>query len=159
MNVTEQFDLSDDKDAKLTIISSIYSAMISIAQELRRSAERLAIWASGLMLVLAGWLVTGKLQLGFQQKIVVSAAMLLFGLVALLIVWALQQRYRGVAQVIRRINELQMAHKTGAYFKDETLFPVEWQYYGAKKWKEPIFRISYLSVSVVTSFCTLIIWL
>ena len=159
MKISEQFDLAADKDAKLSLITSNYSAMVSIAQELRRSAERLTIWATGLMLLLAGWLVTGKLALNISQKSILSLAIILFGVVAILIIRTLQQRYRGVAHVIRRINELQMAHMPGAYFDDEPLFPTDWKNYGTTKWKESIFRISYFSLVVVSLFAAVIIWL
>lgn len=89
----------------------------------------------------------------------ISIGIILFGLIAVFIIRTMEIRYRGVAYVTRRINEIQMAHQVGAYIEGESLYPVEWRTYGTKEWKEPIFRVSYLSLSIVTVFGAVAIWI
>ena len=72
MKISSTFDLIDCKDAKLAIITSIYQSMISIAQELRQTVERITIWGSGLILVLDGWLVAGKTNVDSRGKVAIS---------------------------------------------------------------------------------------
>lgn len=152
------YDLADDKTAKLVILGSLYSTLASIAQELRGTAERMTIWSSGLILVVDGWAITGNIKLDASRRGVISIAVVLFGVIAMFIIRTIETRYRGVAYVTRRINEIQMAHQVGAYLEGEALYPVEWRTYGTKEWKEPIFRVSYVSLSIVSAFGAVAIW-
>ena len=54
----EVFDITNDATAKLQIVLSLYSAMISIAQEIRSAVERIAVLGGSGMLLLCTWLVT-----------------------------------------------------------------------------------------------------
>lgn len=152
------YNLDEDKNAKLVILSSLYASLASIAQEIRGTTERLTIWSSGLILVVDGWIITGNIKLDGHRRGVISIGVVLFGLIAVFIIRTMETRYRGVAYVTRRINEIQMAHQVGAYLDGEALYPVEWRTYGTKQWKEPIFRVSYVSLSIVTAFGAVAIW-
>jgi hypothetical protein len=153
------YDLAEDKNAKLVILSSLYSSLASIAQEIRGTTERLTIWSSGLILVVDGWIITGNIKLDVYRRVVICIGVVLFGLIAVFIIRTMETRYRGVAYVTRRINEIQMAHQVGAYLDGEALYPLEWRSYGTKQWKEPIFRVAYVSLSIVTVFGAVVIWI
>lgn len=152
-------NLAQDKNAKLAILSSLYTSMASIAQEIRGTVERLTIWSSGLILAVDGWLITGNIKLDVYRRGVISIAFILFGIIAVFIIRTMDIRYRGVAFVTRRINEIQMTYKVGAYLDDDALYPLEWQSYGTKQWKEPIFRVSYISLTIVSVFSAVAIWI
>ncbi len=159
MKTSDSFDLSGDKDAKLAIITSIYSCLITNSQELRRSAERLTIWGSGLILLLDGWFIAGDVSIGVRGRLFISLGVVIFGGLALLLIKTLHWRYNGVAHVIRKINEVQMTYANGVFLEGETLFPEYWKTFGTPKWKEPILLVSYLALTVISLFGAIAIWL
>lgn len=158
MKAAEAFDLADNRDAKLVVVGSMYSAMVSIAQELRSTVERMTVWSTGIVLALDGWIITGDVQLDLRRRVLVSCAVIIFGLIATFVVRTLHRRYLGVASVIRRINEVQMAHRPGAFLDGEALFPTQWKDFGTPRWREPIFRVSYLSLVIVSAFGACVVW-
>lgn len=158
MKIADSFDLAEDKQAKLEVVTSIYQAMISIAQELRGAVERITIWGSGLVLVVDGWLVAGKSTIDLKGKVIISIGIVAFTTIMFLLIKTLQRRYDGVAQVIRKINEVQLAHQTGAYLDGEALFPQHWKEFGTPEWREPIFRLSYVSIPLVAAFGVVVVW-
>lgn len=109
-------------------------------------------------MLLDGWLVLGKIPVALKAKVVISIGIFMFFAITVFIVTTLQQRYDGVAQVIRRINEVQMAYETGVFLDNETLMPKYWKRYGSSQWKEPIFHISYISLTTVCLLGISVVW-
>lgn len=132
--------------------------MISIAQELRRTVERITIWGSGLVLLLDGWLVAGKATVDIKGKILISLGIAIFAAITILIIRTLHRRYEGVAQVIRKINYVQLGHQPGAYLEGEALLPQHWEKFGTPRWREPIFSLSYVCIPIVAAFGLAVIW-
>jgi hypothetical protein len=159
MEISKSFDIRRDKEAKLSIILSIYSSMVSYSQELRGAVERLTIWGCGLILLLDGWLVTSQNPVSTRDRIVISIGIVGFILIVVMIIRSLQQRFNGFAQVIRRVNQVQMVYEHGVFLENDILFPEHWKNFGSPKWKEPIFRIAYVSLTVVGIFGVIAVWL
>ena len=158
INIVDTAELKTNKEAKQQNINTLYNSMISITQEIRGTVERMTLWGCGLILALDGWLATSDKNISSIAKIILSFGVLLFGTITIFIVQSLKTRYQSNAQVIRKLNELQLAHTTGEYFQDEALFPDSWKLFGTKDWKEPIFTISYVSLPGITIFGIIVIW-
>ncbi len=144
---------------RIAILNVVYPAMISIAQELRLTVERLTVGGCGLVLVVTGWLLSQQSAPPTGSRIFLTIGIVVFTAVSLSIVISLERRYRGVSQAIRNLNEAQLCHTPGAYLQERNLFPESWKQYGTHEWKEPIFRISYASMSIVGSICIAACWL
>ncbi len=158
MKSSQLFNLNNDKEAKLNIITSLYSAMVSYTQEIRGVVERTTVVGCGLILLLDGWLVTSQLHVNLRGKLVISLAIFGFTCVVIFTIRALQQRFNGFAYIIRRLNQVQMVYEKGAYLENDILFPEYWKNFGTSRWKEPIFRVAYVSLVLVGAFGILAVW-
>ncbi len=152
MQISKSFNLRTDDQAKLEIVLSIYSAMVAYVHELREAVERLTVWGCGLMLLATGWLVTSDGPVTPEARAVISTGVFGFAGLLILIIRNLRNRFDGYAKVIRRINEVQLAHEHGVFLEDDALLPRSWRDFGEPEWKEPIFWIAYVSLCVVGSF-------
>ncbi len=88
----------------------------------------------------------------------ISLAIFGFTCVVIFTIRALQQRFNGFAYIIRRLNQVQMVYEKGAYLENDTLFPEYWKNFGTSQWKEPIFRVAYVSLVLVGAFGILAVW-
>lgn len=157
MNISP-LDIAGDRDARLSILSTIYTSMVGYTQEIRGTVERVTVWGCGLIFVIVGWMVSRENLTTPRDRIVSSCAVLLFGIILIATISALKRRFDGFAQVIRRVNEAQLVHQPGAYIEEVPLFPEHWKLYGSPQWSETIFRVSYVSLAVVTLFGIAAVW-
>lgn len=148
----------DDK-SKLNIILTLYVQMVTYIQEIRGRVERIVVGGSALIVLLDGWLVTRSNSVSISSKVVASIGILLFTGVLALVVRALQQQFHGYAQVIRKINEVQLVHSQGVFLQNHALYPVQWKDFGSDSWKEPIFIIAYPIQVAIGVFGVTAIWL
>lgn len=155
---TTEFKL-DTTDRKIAVLNVVYPVIASMAQELRQTVERLAMAACGLVIVAVGWLMSRTQPPTVRVRIVVTIGVLLVVAIAGAIINTLHARYRGVAQVIRNLNEVQLVHAPGAFLPERALFPTDWRQFGAQEWREPIFRVAYVSLAIVTAFAIAGLWL
>jgi hypothetical protein len=58
VEISRLFDIHNDKEAKLQIILSLSTRMVSYIQELQGRTERTTLLGCGLVVLLDGWLVT-----------------------------------------------------------------------------------------------------
>ena len=157
-HVLRALDFRDDPAVCREIVTTIYSSMIVLAQELRQSAERLTVWSSGLVLIIVGWTVT-RTDIPRKGLIVVSLGIVLLCLMTSLIIHTLSARYRYVALVKLRINQIQLAHEPGVYLEGEAVFPPHWAGFRYSEWREPIFAISHLTLFLFACLGGSIVWL
>jgi hypothetical protein len=153
------FDIGDDNSAKLQIVLAIYSSMLSSAQEIRASTQRAATLGASGILLLCAWMVNREGQTSTIGKVFISGGIVVFVGMFVAIIQALGIRYRGVALVIRRINVLQLVYQESAYLDGQILFPDHFRTFGSAQWKEPIFRLSYVSLVVIGAFGMCSVWL
>ena len=121
---------------QMRVIDTFYTSFMSLAQELRRSAERITIWACGLVLLVVGWLVKrtsapagtpsseGKSSFRVEHSEAdvgwfIAGALVILYLVIVAVIETLERRYKNVAYVIHRINTIQAAHAEGMFLSSE----------------------------------------
>jgi hypothetical protein len=147
-------------DNKIAVLNSIYP----VSSVVRRSSwamlviTRITVAGCGFVLLSVGRLLT-RPNIEQRHRLYMTLCIPLFVLVAILVIKTVQRRYRGVAQVIRNINEVQLAHSVHAYLSERTLFPSEWKSFGTEKWKEPIFQVSYCALCGAGALGILSVWM
>ena len=159
MNSLVNLQWKADPEAKLSIALAIYSSMISLAQELRGTTERLTIGGGGLILLCDGWFLSKQPPPSVRERVFLSLALVIFGFLLFMVVRTIHLRYTGVAYVIRRVNEIQMAHESSAFLEGESLFPSQWKEFGTETWNEPIFRLAYFAIGLIVLFATSALWI
>jgi hypothetical protein len=145
-------------DSMLSIVLTLYVQMVTYIQELRARVERIVVGGSGLIILLDGWLVTTSHSVTVPGKVVVSVGIALFTCVLALVIRTRHRQFRGYAQIIRKINEVQLVYTPGVFLQDQILYPEGWKNFGSATWKEPIFAIAYPIQLVVGLFGIVAIW-
>jgi len=147
-------------NSTIELLKILHPAMASLAQELRQTVERLTMTGCGGVLLVTGWLLSGQ-RAGptFRDRLLVSVAMVIFVGIATAVTGTLRKRYRGVAMAIRNINSVERVHEVGAFLEGRPLYPPDWAAYGSPTWREPIFRVAYISWSVVAVFSITALWI
>jgi hypothetical protein len=151
------FTIEEDNH-KAAALNTIYPVMASIAQELRQMVERLTITGCGLIIFVVGWFLSRVPSPTVKIKVIITLGILLIVIVATAIIRSVQERYQGVAQIIRNINDCQSVHVVGAFLSNRALFPETFKRFGTTHWKEPIFLIAYVSWIVVMLFAVGVVW-
>jgi hypothetical protein len=160
VNMNEYKDAyPETRDQKLQVVGVLYEAMISIAQELRQTIERLTMAGCGVVLLTTGWLLSRQNSIKTSHRYFIAISIIVFTIVAIAITWSIKRRYQGVAQSIRRLNEVQLVHVLGAYVHGKVMFPPHFRDYGSDQWVEPIFTIAYLSWILVGGLAAGAIWI
>ncbi|MEM9167456.1 MAG: hypothetical protein AAGB48_10610 [Planctomycetota bacterium] len=161
-NAAEGLDFfgdSRESKGKREVILSLYSAMISIGQEIRKSVERVTVWGSGIVLLAVGWIARADQDtIDETQRFALSGCVLVFAIAQIAFIRSLWGRYRQIMVCVRRINELQGGHQPGVFLHERALFPKAWLDFGTDRWREAVFRNAYLSIGVVTAIGVVLIW-
>lgn len=137
---------SDKKDILLAALEERYSAMRII----RERVQVVSVWALGLMVATAGWLVQSNMPIKFEHKV-------LYVMVLGVSFWVLRFKYFNDLQkgflsqqrVTIRIEKSLGLYTPGLFDdKNDTIFPIKWECAGDNDGNGKFFASTYLMLYV-----------
>ncbi|TKJ41206.1 hypothetical protein CEE37_05950 [candidate division LCP-89 bacterium B3_LCP] len=143
---------------KLNILLKVYEFMFSEMQEFRAKMLRLVLAYNGVLIIMVGWLFNTQLDLTLDHKILLSIGVLTVLSITLIAIKTFKSYFLNIAKVINKIDHAVLLYEGGQYVENATVFPDEWDTFGKKTWKEPVFDNSRLTIYVTTIFVLLLVW-
>jgi len=139
-------------------LAEIYNISFQEMQEIRRNNFRLFFGLMGLITIMSGWIITQKEPLCIDKQITMSIGILILSVIFHVLSKKLEKYFRQTASIINKIDKIYGFFQKGKYLNNELLLPKEWESFGNKKWKEPLFIVTNLSTVIFTLFGIVMIW-
>jgi hypothetical protein len=131
---------------KVSVLVSALEARYRALDAIRDRAQSICVWALGLLLAAAGWLVAKGQILSADQMIVASVGVVATWIVLRLVFLAdLQRGFRAQQKVAANLEDVLGFYAAGRFGPgSEALFPEAWRQAGTKGGRGRFFQSTYL---------------
>lgn len=140
------------------ILFEVYKELMTDARDVRNSATKYFINFSTVILVVLGWCETNYTQLTIKNRIFFSIGLISIILFFFILNKNMKKYYLNCCKSVNKIDRLMGNFTVGEYITDEALFPKDWENFGDKSWKEPIFEIAKYGLVFLAILGVVIIW-
>lgn len=149
----------DYKKEKFKILKTLHESLGREIEESRNQTTKLTVTFSGFTIALMGILIQSESVQSFLNKILMTGGVFVLYIIMIIMSRSMKMNFSELASFQKRIEIIWGLHDDDIFIDGEKLMPDKWLKYGAKKWKEPVFRNAYRIASLLAIFALIVIWL
>lgn len=142
-----------------TMLPKVYNSLASEMQEFRTSMAKIMLAFLGMTFLFVGWAVVRQEVLPIKHKLILSLGIMVVVLLGLVITRLMRRYFTDIASAIVKIQDTAGMFTRGHFVEEQSILPEHWQSFGTSQWKEPIFTVAYMTISLSSVFAVTAIWL